>query len=214
MRNSDEPRLADLSCREYVEKLASKEPAPGGGSAAALVGALATALGSMVANFTVGREDFAKSEKEVQSHLERLEEIREELLELVNEDAVAYRRVAKAFKLPRNTAHQKQRRAERLEKALRGATAVPMAVAEHAREVLRIGGRLAHIGNPRLITDAAMAACLGEIALLCARLNVEINLVSIQDVDFVQAQRAQLRRLLRGAEAARRKVYDLALQKL
>ena len=187
----------------YLDALASGEPTPGGGSAAALVGALGAALNSMVANFTVGREKFAAVEAEVRGLLEQSERLRAELQRLTQADTEAYGQYAAASKLPRSTDGEKVARAAAMQQALRAAAEVPRAAAAAAHRVIKIAADLVDKGNPNLITDVGVAAKFALAAMECAALNVEINLAYIKDAEFVATCRKDIAPLLEeGAHLA------------
>jgi formiminotetrahydrofolate cyclodeaminase len=182
--------------RAYVDALASGQPTPGGGSAAALVGALGSALNSMVANFTVGKERFAAVEAEVRELLTESENLRGELERLTQVDTEAYGEVAAAQRMSRNTEQEKAARAAAMQEALRAAAEVPRVTAAACHRVLQIAAVLADKGNPNLITDAGVAAKFVVAALECAALNLEINLVYIKDDEYVAARRKEIAPLL------------------
>jgi formiminotetrahydrofolate cyclodeaminase len=192
----------------YVDELAAGRPTPGGGSAAALVGALGAALNCMVANFTVGREKFAAVEEEVRELLTRGEELRAELQRLTQADTEAYRVVSAAYKMPRETDGEKAARDQAIQEALKHAAQVPLATARACHEVLRIAAALVERGNPNLISDVGVAAKFALSGLECAVLNVEINLASIRDEEFVQGHIEELRPMVRESEARGREVWD------
>ncbi len=193
---------------EYLDALASGEPTPGGGSAAALAGALAAALNSMVANFTVGREKFAAVEKEVRGLLSRSEELRAELQRLTQADTEAYGKYAAAARLPRGTDEEKAARREAMQEALRAAAEVPLAASVAAHEVIKLAAALADKGNPNLITDAGVAAKFGLAALECAALNLEINLVYLGDGEYAAARRKQTAPLLHEGAHLAQQVWE------
>ncbi|MFQ5867180.1 MAG: cyclodeaminase/cyclohydrolase family protein [bacterium] len=171
---------------KYVDDLAAKLPAPGGGSVVALVGALGVGLLSMVSNFTLGKEKYRESEKEVAELLKRSEDLRERLTELVDEDIRAYGKVSIAYKLPRTTDKQREVCSKAIEQACKDALIVPLEVARSCLEGLDLARRLVEIGNVRLVSDVGVAAGLLEAALKGAELNVRINLKTIQDRSFVE----------------------------
>jgi len=173
--------------KRYTDALASGQPTPGGGSAAALVGALGAALDSMVASFTVGREKFATVEGEVRALLGRSEQLRAELERLTQADTEAYGQVAAAQKLPRATEAEKAEREGALQEALKAAAEVPREAMRACHGVLKIAAGLLEKGNPSLITDVGVAAKLALAAMECATLNVEINLMYIKDRAYVDA---------------------------
>ena len=187
--------------KHYTDMLASGAPAPGGGSAAALVGALGAALNSMVANFTVGREKFAAVEADVQRLLARSEDLRAQLERLTQTDTEAYGEVAAAQKMPRDTDEQKAARTAAVQAALKAAAEVPREAVRAAYGVLEVAAELVEKGNPNLITDVGVAAKFGVAALECAALNVDINLAYIKDEAYNRAVRSEMKPLLeRGPE--------------
>lgn len=170
----------------YLEFLASAEPEPGGGSAAALVGALAAALVTMVTNLTLGKEKYAGAQDQMADLKVNAEFARSRLSELITLDAEAYSAVAEAMRLPKNSDEEKGARSVALQKALRGAAEVPLTVAEAAAEVARLSLPAAELGNVNAISDAAVAAVLADAAAHSAALNVKINLAWLDDKDYAR----------------------------
>jgi formiminotetrahydrofolate cyclodeaminase len=177
---------------KYVEDLSSNLPAPGGGSGAALAGALGNALAAMVGNFTVGKEKFADVEDRVADILRKLDANRERLLQLVDEDVAVYSKVSEAYKLPRDTDEEKAQRSEAIEAACKQAAGVPRAIAEACDRTIELAAELCDIGNPNLISDVGCAVRLAEAARHCAWLNVAINLAFIKDEAFKQEMQTAL----------------------
>ncbi len=204
----------DDALHTYIDALASGRPTPGGGSAAALVGALGAALNGMVANFTVGREKFAAVEEEVRELLTRGEGLRAELQRLTQADTEAYAVVSNAYKMPRETDEQKAARDQAIQEALKQAAQVPLAAARACHEVLRIAAALVDRGNPNLISDVGVAAKFALSGLECAVLNVEINLVSIKDEEYVNRHLDELRPIVHESEARGREVWDRVLRQI
>jgi formiminotetrahydrofolate cyclodeaminase len=184
--------VGDLSVREFGEQLAAGQPTPGGGSAAALAGALGAGLVSMVCNYTVGREKYADVDDEMRALLARSEELRGDLEGAIEDDVAAYGSYSDAQKLPRETDDEQRARAEALDAALRESTLVPLGVAERCAEVLELALRAAQLGNRFLISDAAVGAELAAAARASAELNVRLNLAGIADEDFTRACRDRL----------------------
>jgi formiminotetrahydrofolate cyclodeaminase len=184
--------IGDLSVREFGERLASNAPTPGGGSAAALGGALGAGLVSMVCNFTVGREKYADVEEEMQAVLRRSEELRLQLEQAVEDDAAAYGGYSEASKLPRESEEERAARDAALDAALRESTLVPLGVAERCAELLELALRAAELGNRFLISDAAVGAELAAAARSSAELNVRLNVGGIDDAAFADGVRARL----------------------
>lgn len=200
--------------QSYLDRLASEEPAPGGGSAAALTGALAAALVTMVTNLTLGKEKFASVEAEMSELKVRAEELRAELTRLVEQDAEAYSEVAAAFKLPRNTEEEKKKRHEILQAALVNAAAVPLRVAEAALEVARLCAPAADKGNPNAVSDAGVAVVLAEAAAQAAALNVKINLAWLEDKEFVDKTWSRVQEILEEAATLRTQVLSATYDRI
>lgn len=196
----------EQSIKKYLEDLSAKLPTPGGGSIAALIGALASGLASMVCNFTIGNEKFANSQEEARGILSSVTGLREESSKLVDEDARVYGKVNLAYKLPKNTEEEKVKRALAIQKALKEAMHVPMRIVQISYQILESSSRLVEIGNPMLITDTGMVAILAYAAMESARLNVEINLKSITDKEFIQQKRTVLNPLLEKGRAIKDEV--------
>ncbi|MGQ9458558.1 MAG: methenyltetrahydrofolate cyclohydrolase [Anaerolineae bacterium] len=206
--------LADKTLRSFLDELASSAPAPGGGSVAALSGALGAALVSMVCNLTVGKKKYEAVQEEVAALLERSEALRHRLTALLDEDVRAYTAVSQAYKMPRETEDQKQAREQAIQKALQEATLVPMQVAEACVEVLDLCLPTAEKGNVNAVSDAGVAALAAAPGLRSAALNVRIHVTLIQDEAFVRGQRAKLDSLLAGKPELKERVYQLAVEKL
>jgi formiminotetrahydrofolate cyclodeaminase len=185
----------------YLDKLASAEPEPGGGSVAALVGALGAGLVTMVTNLTLGKEKYADVQDDMAGLKTASESLRRDLEESVTLDAQAYRAVATAMKLPRESDEQKKERERALQAALIGAATVPLQVAEAAAEVARLTLPAAEKGNPNAVSDAGVAVILADAAAQSAALNVKINLAWIADEDFKRDTWARIEAVL--AETAR-----------
>jgi len=198
----------------YLDKLASDEPEPGGGSVAALVGALGAGLVTMVTSLTRGREKFASVEGDMVEIEAAAEKLRAELSDLVTHDAQAYRAVAKAMKLPRETEEQKAERTRVLQAALKGAAEAPLQVAETAVKVARLSLPAAEKGNPQAVSDAGVAAVLAEAAVQSAALNVKINMAWISDQDFNRDAWTRVEAALAETARLRDEVLALTYSKL
>jgi formiminotetrahydrofolate cyclodeaminase len=193
--------MSELALDEYLDALAGSDPAPGGGSAAALAAALAAASGEMVANFTVGKKKYAEVEAEVREYLEAIGDIRARLRELVQADVAAYSAVGDAYGMPKGSDAERGARNEAIQSALRGAAEVPLALARCCAELAEYLPPLAEKGNRNLISDVGVAARLCEAAFDCALLNVEVNLALMEDAEFALRARMELDTL---GEATRR----------
>lgn len=177
--------LVDLNVKEFVKTTASNEPVPGGGSIAALSGALGVALAEMVANLTVGKKKYEDVEEEMKELVVKAQAIQEKLVALIDKDAVSFDDVMKAFKMPKETEEEKAARTEEIQKGMKHAASVPFETAKTAFEIMDIAELAVEKGNTNAVTDGAIAAMMGRNAVLGAILNVRINLGSIKDADFV-----------------------------
>lgn len=173
--------MLNLTVNDFLKQLASAAPAPGGGSASALAGALAAALVNMVANLTQGKEKFAADEEYMSQLIQAAAVVRRQLAELMEEDTLAFQQVMAAFKLPRETAAEKEHRQARIQGTMIHAAQVPLKTAETALRVLELSQIAAEKGNPSAVSDAGVAALLAQAAVEGAALNVKINLGSIKD---------------------------------
>lgn len=206
--------LTEKPVTAFLDELASSAPAPGGGSAAALSGALGAALVSMVCNLTLGKKKYADVQEDIEALLEKSEALRKELTDLLEEDVKAYTAYSQAAKMPRQTEEQKAERSKAMQAALKGATDVPLRIAEAAVKVMDLCMPAAEKGNVWAVSDAGVAVLLAEAALRSAALNVLINLGSLKDEEFVAERRAKLDSLLEGKGVMRDEIYDLVVEKL
>ena len=193
-------KLTDLTSKDFLTALASSAPAPGGGGGAAMAGALAAALASMVCNLTIGKEKFAAQECEVKALLQEAEQVRQDLLALVEDDAAVFNSFMACYKLPKTTDAEKAVRTAAIRKAAKQAAEVPLAIAKASYKVLQLAHRLVIIGNPGVITDGACSALLARAALRCAEYNVRINLGLTKDEAYNEQVAAELNKLLKTAE--------------
>ena len=193
-------KLTDLTSKDFLTELASSAPAPGGGGGAAMAGALAAALASMVCNLTIGKEKFAAQECEVKALLQEAEQVRQDLLALVEDDAAVFNSFMACYKLPKTTDAEKAARTAAIRKAAKQAAEVPLAIAKASYKVLQLAHRLVIIGNPGVITDGACSALLARAALRCAEYNVRINLGLTKDEAYNEQVAAELEKLLKTAE--------------
>ena len=183
--------LTELTIKDFISKVISNDPVPGGGSVSALNGALAAALSAMVANLTVGRKKYGEVNDLMQELSARFEKLSQKLIEDVDRDSDAYNRVFAAFKLPKETDEEKQVRSEAIQRETKYAAQVPMEVARAVYEVLPQIDAIAQKGNSNAVTDACVSMMCARTAILGALLNVRINLTSIKDEAFVNAMREE-----------------------
>ncbi|MCL7452035.1 MAG: cyclodeaminase/cyclohydrolase family protein [Anaerolineae bacterium] len=206
--------LTDKPVTTFLDELASDAPAPGGGSVAAISGALGAALISMVCNLTIGKKGYEEVQGDIQDLLAQSEELRAKLTNLVEEDVKAYTGYSVAAKKPRGSDEEKAERAKAMQSALKNATDVPLSIAETAVKVMDLCMPAAEKGNKWAVSDAGVAVLMAEAALRSAALNVLINLGSLKDQEFVADRRARLESLLEGKGAMRDEIYDYVVSKL
>jgi len=207
-------RLTDASICSFLERLSSSAPTPGGGSVAALSGALAAALISMVCNLTVGKTKYVAVQDEIGALLAKSESLRSEMADLLEADVKAYGELSRTMKLPRLTEEQKKARDTAMDRALKAAAEVPMRVAEACVSVMELCRPAAEKGNINAVSDAGVAVLMAEAGLRSAALNVLINLAQIKDDAFVKEARTRLDALLEGKSALREEIYGLVVKKL
>ena len=170
---------------QFIDQVASSSPAPGGGSVSAAAGALASALSSMVCRLTIGKKRYKDVEDELKQVLDKAEVIKRQMQEFIVKDAESFDRVMDAFKLPKYTDEEKEKRNVAVQEATKGAIGVPLQVMEKALESLGMIKVVAEKGNPNMISDAGVSSLLARVAAEGAYLNVRINLNSIEDQNFV-----------------------------
>ena len=178
--------LANLKITDYLEKAAAGTAVPGGGSVAALNAALAAGLTEMVANLTMGKKGYETVAEEMRDISQQAAGLRQKLTAAIDRDADAYGEVMAAFKLPRDTDWERELRKQEIQEALRQAAQVPLEVANLAVEVINLAGQAVKGGNKNAVTDGMVAAMNARTATLAALYNVKINLLSIDDDEFVQ----------------------------
>ncbi len=173
--------MLNQTCKEFIDVLASKEPAPGGGGASAFVGAIGMALGSMVGELTIGKKKYAEYETEIASLLFRSQELTDQFERLVVKDAEAFLPLSEAYKMPHFTEEEDAAKDRAIQKALVAAAEVPLEIAELCLKALRILDSFSLIGSRLAISDAGTGAAICLAALKGARLSVLINLKSMKD---------------------------------
>ena len=210
------PSLLKLDLRQFANALSLDTPTPGGGSAAALSGALSAALSAMVANLTVGKKGYEEVAGEMKDAAQRAQKLKDELLAAVDEDTRAFNKVMEAFGLPKASEDQLREKEAALERATKEATIVPLGVLERCGPLLGLAALAARRGNPNSLSDAGVAGLLAEAAAGGAYYNVRINLPGIRDAAFKEEALKRAGELM--AEVARqgkevRDLVEASLQK-
>ena len=173
--------MRDQTIGKWLEALASPAPAPGGGAAAALNAAVGAALIEMACNLTIGRPRYAQHEAGMRAALAEATTLRSRALHLATDDVKAFGAVSEAYKLPKETDEQRQARTEQIQRALVGATEVPLNTAVLAGEVIQLARRIVDGTNVNVLAEVAAAAIAARAALEVALINVEANLAAISD---------------------------------
>ncbi len=199
---------------QFLDELASSAATPGGGSAAAIMGALGAALVSMVCNLTIGKKNYAEVEPEMRSVLHDAEALRQRLADMVAEDIAAFNGLMAAYGLPKLTDEDKAARGAAIQHALIAATEAPLACARACADVIKLSMRAAEVGNRNVLSDAGVGALAAQAALRSAALNVDINVPSLQDQVFAQACRDEMDALLASAVPLSEQAIALVKSKL
>ena len=185
----------NLMVKDFVSELASDSPAPGGGSTAALAASLGSALSSMVFNLTVGKKAYNEFSEEIKqlilTNLKECQLAKEDFLSLIDKDTEAFMILMASFKLPKETESEKSIRSEKIQEAYKGATEVPLEMANKAFKNYDYIITACKYGNKNAISDAGVAALMIQAAIEAAVLNVRINLSSIKDEDYKQRLKKQ-----------------------
>lgn len=198
----------------FVDQVASSSPAPGGGSVAAACGALAGSLSSMVCRLTIGRKKFKEVSEELKGVLNKAESIRKQMEAFIVKDAESFDKVMAAMKLPKYTDEEKEKRNLAVQEATKGAIAVPLQVMERGLESLRLSQVVVEKGNPNMISDAGVSALAAKTAVDGAYYNVRINLLSIEDQDFVTSTRQKADAIKQEARAMAQEIERIVEEKL
>ncbi len=193
-----EPQYPDLSCRDFVDVLSSAAPTPGGGGAAALVGAIGAALAHMVGALTVGKKKYADVEDELRALMAQCDRLRADLLGQITADAQCFAPLAQAYSIPRDDPS----RAGILEKATLNACTAPLEIMRLCARAIDLAGAFAEKGSRLALSDAGCAAILCKAALQAASLNVFINTGALRDRSAAQAINAQAEACLAACEKA------------
>jgi len=177
--------MGEMSVGNWLEALASRTPAPGGGAAAAFCAATSASLLTMVAHYTTG-EKWADRTSRMWAMTDDLAALRVRAVALADADAVAFRAVGAAYRLPRQTDEQKAARRAAIQEALIGAAEPPAQTGELITRLVALAGELAESGNPSVLSDVAVASAIARSALESAIVNIEINRAQIRDGDVLK----------------------------
>ena len=183
--------LTELTVKDFLNKVAGSDPVPGGGSIAALNGALASALAAMVANLTIGKKKYAEVQEDMQAIAQEAERLMGDFTADIDRDSDAYDRVFACFKMPKETDEEKAARSAAIQEATKYAAQVPLEVARRACALMPLIADVALKGNQNAVTDACVAMMSARNAVLAAVLNVRINLSSLKDTELAARLQAE-----------------------
>jgi len=199
---------------KFLDELASEQPTPGGGGAAAIMGAVGAALVSMVANLTIGKKNYEAFDAELKATNAAAEKVRAELTAAIDEDVVAFNGVMGAYGLPRGTDEEKAARAAAIQAALKQATDAPLRAVKACHEVIKLSAVVAEKGNLNVISDAGVAVLAANAGLRSAALNVYINAKSIKDREFAEIRLGEVNALTDLAALKTEEVYAVVRGKI
>ena len=206
--------ITECPIEEFLDRLASKEPTPGGGGAAAIMGAMGAALVSMVCNVSAGKKGCESVQPELQEVCTQSEVLRRRLTSMVADDVSAFDELMGAYKLPKDTDEEKLRRSQSIQASLKRATEVPLACARDCAEVIRLSRRAGEVGYLGVISDAGVGVSAAYAAARSAALNVYINAPSLKDRAFAERALAEIDALMTFCAAESEAVYGLVRSKL
>lgn len=206
--------LADLTVKEFLDKVAGNDPVPGGGSVAAFSGALASALSAMVTGLSIGKKAYEVHEEELQLARTLVIRLQNSFVTLMDQDSEAYNEVFACFKLPKATDEEKAIRSIAIQEATKHAALVPMVVAREALGLMPVIADIARLGNRNAITDACVAMMFARSAVLGALLNVRINLKSLKDKAFADDLQAEADTIEQAANQKEKELLDAVNQDL
>lgn len=199
---------SDLTIEEYLNRLASNAPVPGGGGTSALVGALGISLGNMVGSLTVGKKKYADVEEDIRSLMERGEKLRQRLESCISEDALVFEPLSKAYSLPTSTPEETEHKNQVMEACLREASSVPMNIMDASAEAIELLEEFAAKGSRLAISDAGCGAALCRSAIEAAALNVFINTKFMKDRAYADHLNAHVHEILAAYPARADAVYE------
>jgi glutamate formiminotransferase/formiminotetrahydrofolate cyclodeaminase len=203
------PSLVKLNVREFCNETLSDSPAPGGGSVAALMGALGVSLGGMVANLSAGKRGWDDKLDYFSDWAVKAQQLKDELLSLVDEDTNAFNKVMDAFGLPKNSREEKATRTAAIEEATKHAAEVPLKVMEIAAKSYELLSEMAEKANPASVSDVGVGALATRACVEGAAMNVRINLGQLKDEKFKAALLKKLRTISEDSERQFRKINEV-----
>lgn len=207
-------KLINMNLREFASETSSESPAPGGGSISAYVGALGASLAGMVANLSSHKKGWDSRWEEFSDSAVEALQYQEKLLMLVDEDTRAFNKIMEAFALPKNTAEEKEIRAQAIETASKYAMEIPFITAQTALASMSVIKRMVETGNPNSVTDAGVGALCARTAVLGAIMNVRVNASGIKDKSFTDDLLQKSAMIEKEAEETESQIRKMVAEKL
>ena len=206
--------LLKMNLREFCNETLSDSPAPGGGSVAALMGALGVSLGGMVANLSAGKRGWDDKIEYFSDWAVKAQQLKDELLALVDEDTAAFNKVMDAFGLPKESAEEKSARSAAIEQATKYAAEIPLKVMEMASRSYELLSEMAEKGNPASISDVGVGALATRACIGGAALNVRINLAGLKDEKFKSSLLKKIQQFSADSDARFKEIDQIVEAKL
>ncbi len=200
--------MKNLTVAEFTKKTASNDPVPGGGSIAALAGALSAALAEMVASLTEGSPKYEEVKNEMADIKEKANLVSLSLLDDIEKDSEAFTKVMDAYRMPKATDEEKSKRSSAIQHALKLAAEVPMSVAAKAYDIMEYSKAVVAKGNQNAVTDGMVSAMMARTAVLSALLNVKINLSSIKDENYTSSMKQKCAELEKKAVEKEKEILN------
>lgn len=204
--------LLEQKTTDFLEQLSSSTPIPGGGGASAAVGAFASALGLMVTNLTVGKKKYADVEEEILEIREKLEQKKQDLVRMVDEDAEAFEPLAKAYRMPKETEEEQAEKEKVMEAALKNAAEAPLCIMKTIVDTMEMIQVLGEKGSRLAVSDAGVAILFAQAALEGASLNIFINTKMMKDQEEAERLNYLADQLIATGKELKETTYDAVLK--
>jgi len=214
LEDTDKKELVDMDLTAFANETASESPAPGGGSISAYVGALGVSLGTMVANLSSHKAGWDERWEAFSEYAEAGQALKKQLLFLVDEDTRAFNKIMDAFKLPKSSETEKEKRKQAIQDASKYAIEVPFKVMETSLKSMEIMKAMAEIGNPNSVSDAGVGALCARTAVMGAYLNVKINASGLDDKTFVDEMLSKGSQMEKQAQELETEILKITNQKI
>jgi len=214
MRDASQRRLVDMDLTGFADETASESPAPGGGSVSAYIGSLSASLAGMVANLSSHKRGWDERWEEFSTWADKAQALQTDLLDLVDEDTLAFGRIMEAFSLPKDSAEEKKLRRQAIEDATIYAIDIPMKTVKKSFECFELCRVMVETGNPNSVTDAGVGALCAKTAVHGAYLNVKINAVGLKDKEVAAKYIDEAQKILEGAIAEEAAIIKLVEAKM